>query len=787
MWKQARVITVIFVLILTTLIACSGLQPGSSEDRVDRANQYDDQTPTQEITDPLFEIKHPNWISHTNANYIQDMALDNEGYLWAVGDGGAVRWNLEDGTYQKITSEHGLPENHITSIAIAPDGSLWFGSDQNGVAVYNGQKWGYVSTQNGLLGNSIQDITIDQNNQILVATNGGTSRLDSKNREIIRSTEGFSIPTFSLLVDSSNRIWYGTNLRVSHWDGTGFFHVFEKDGMVGKLARNIIEGKDGSIWVGTQDGGVSRYDGITWKSFTEKDGLPSDWIYSLLEDKNGNIWIGTRKGLSILEKETMRIIDSGLDPNLTVTCLALSQDGGILAGTAGSGVLRINEENMYRYLTDDSLPHNNLETLGVSQDNKILAVTGDRKISRYQSGLWETLTIIREDQIPIPRSPEESLWFQHPGGGFYSFDGESWKVNQNPDLAGSLVTSVVAEEDGTIWLTTHDSGIFQYKDDSWKNYTEEDGLASNRVTMGSRSSDGSLWFGTENNGVSQYKDGEWTTYTKENGLVDDSVFVLSNAPGDVIWFGTNFGLTRYDGESWKSFIGDELTGIRILYISDQPQGVLWIGTMDGVISFDGEGWVQYPPVEGLAGAPVEAILEWEDHNLVLGTLQAGASTFRTDTYHQQGKILESVVEYLPIDASTVYRTEGSSAEGFQGPTFLELGPYEMEWYERNTTSGYLSFRDHQTTLAVWQFRPSDKIELNHVQMTEVQETFYGQSDPGGVAVFDYKWGENSIIVELGDIILAQYHDDPSVVFVLKISEVDGKRVAVDYVRVERQP
>jgi ligand-binding sensor domain-containing protein len=786
MRNQVRGITVVLFLSITLSIACSALQSGSSENQVDSVSRNEDQRPTEDdINDPLFETKHPNWTSHTNANFIQDMALDNDGYLWTVGDGGAVRWNLDDGSYQKITSEHGLPENHITSITIASDGSLWFGSDQNGVAVYDGQEWGYVSTQNGLLGDSVHDIEIDQNNQVLVATDGGTSRLDSTTQEIIFSTEGFSIPTFSLLVDSQNRPWYGTNNRLSRWDGDGFFHVFEKDGLGGKLVRTMIEGEDGSIWVGTQDGGVSRYHGNTWQSYTEKDELSSNWVYSLLEDRNGNIWIGTRNGLSILEKETMKITDSGLDLNLTITCLSLSQDGSILAGTPGSGVLRINEGVLNTYLTSDSLPHNNLEALGVSNDNLILSVTGDRKISQYQSGAWETLTIIEENQIPIPRSPKESLWFQHPEGGFYSFDGKSWKVNHNPDLAGSLITSVVLEEDGTIWLTTHNSGVYQYKDDSWTNYTEQDGLASNHVTTGISASDGSIWFGTESNGVTRFKDGEWATFTKETGLVDDSVFVISNAPGDEIWFGTNFGLSRFDGGSWKSYIGDVLSGVRVLHISDQPQGVLWIGTMDGVISFDGEGWIQYSPIEGLAGAPIEAILEWENHHLVFGTLQAGVSSFLSDTYRQGGTILESVAEYLPVDASTVHRTEGSSAEGFQGPTFLELGLYEMEWHERNSISGYLSFNDHQTTLAVWQFRPSGKTELNHVQMTEVQEPFYGRSDPGGEATFGYKWGSNSIIVELGDIILAQYYDDPSVVFVLKISEVDDKGVTVDYVTVDR--
>lgn len=41
----------------------------------------------------------------------------DDGSLWTVGGGGSVQWHVRDGTYVKITSEYGLAENHVTSLA----------------------------------------------------------------------------------------------------------------------------------------------------------------------------------------------------------------------------------------------------------------------------------------------------------------------------------------------------------------------------------------------------------------------------------------------------------------------------------------------------------------------------------------------------------------------------------------------------------------------------------------------------------------------------------------------
>ena len=71
--------------------------------------------------------------------------------------------------------------------------------------------------------------------------------------------------------------------------------------------RVIFEDRSGRIWIGTFGGGLNRYEKDT-DSFTvfrhdaaNPNGLCNDFVMSLNEDSAGNLWIGTEAGLNRFE------------------------------------------------------------------------------------------------------------------------------------------------------------------------------------------------------------------------------------------------------------------------------------------------------------------------------------------------------------------------------------------------------------------------------------------------------------------------------------------------------
>jgi ligand-binding sensor domain-containing protein len=57
---------------------------------------------------------------------------------------------------------------------------------------------------------------------------------------------------------------------VSVFDGKTFTNYSTKDGLFNETNRTIVKDKNGNIWFGSYDMGLSKFDGKVFTSFTEK-------------------------------------------------------------------------------------------------------------------------------------------------------------------------------------------------------------------------------------------------------------------------------------------------------------------------------------------------------------------------------------------------------------------------------------------------------------------------------------------------------------------------------------
>src|SRR5580693_7857838 len=90
--------------------------------------------------------------------------------------------------------------------------------------------------------------------------------------------------------DHNDELWIGTEGRgVFRQSGTQLAHYMVKDGLVNNFVRAFLEGRDGSIWIAT-DEGVSHWQNGHFTSYQERDGLCYFSTRSLAEDRNGDIW-----------------------------------------------------------------------------------------------------------------------------------------------------------------------------------------------------------------------------------------------------------------------------------------------------------------------------------------------------------------------------------------------------------------------------------------------------------------------------------------------------------------
>ena len=131
-----------------------------------------------------------------------------------------------------------------------------------------------------------------------------------------------------------------------------FFHNDCEDGLSNNDVMDVLESRDGKIYIAAYSGGICMADvdsllntRIRFHYLNMKNGLPSDLPQSMLEDGEGNIWIcfenyiskyrADRKGFDTYDSANLHT-----DLQITEAHPAIDQQGAMYIGT-NQGVLRL--------------------------------------------------------------------------------------------------------------------------------------------------------------------------------------------------------------------------------------------------------------------------------------------------------------------------------------------------------------------------------------------------------------------------------------------------------------
>lgn len=287
------------------------------------------------------EKVEPTTMEHEqlNSNNIQSMYVDNTGLLWLgtakhgvafygeniykfdanlIGDISAI---CQDNTGKTWfgTSDNGLIDyngplasRQVTSIATTRDGSLWVGSEQNGLTrIKNGKSRIYSTATDSMktvIDDHINALTNDKAGNLWIATNGGLQVFNP-------TMETFSTYTKENGKLQSNDItslcWSkGNNMLIGTSDGLIIMQLSTHDmsyysgnstnlkTFTNNYITQVFSDSRGLIWVGTREGlNILNMDNDSLNYITEKDGLCNNAICGITEDKYENIWVTTNNGV----------------------------------------------------------------------------------------------------------------------------------------------------------------------------------------------------------------------------------------------------------------------------------------------------------------------------------------------------------------------------------------------------------------------------------------------------------------------------------------------------------
>ncbi|PCK07807.1 MAG: hypothetical protein COA42_12415 [Alteromonadaceae bacterium] len=451
-----------------------------------------------------------------------------------------------------------------------------------------------------------------------------------------------------LLVDKGGFLWVASYWGLNRYDPTldQFTRYLTDPDDPTSISNNsvmsLIQGQDGSLWIGTAGGGLNRFNYDTetferfWHDEDDPDSLGSDAITDLFEDNEGNIWVGTKdRGLDRFNPSASNIRFTHY-PHVPEKADSLSHNNVISIAADEYGQIwiatiyqlnRFDNGNFVRYKMDlgsrNRLNTDNSNNIYLDHQNRLWIPGKPQGLHVYRPKTDDFYRYVNHE-VGLPSNEITTMYSDNAGGLWLghkpygvskidryasAFHNYTHVPGDDNSLSSSDVLAVAEDENANLWVGTSDG--FNFIDRKSGRVTRymarDDGLPSNAITalLVDRKNlvdgEGNLWIGTPWRGITRFglESGRYTHYLPgpdgNSGLMNNEIWSLYKSSDDQMWAGANKGfLHRYDREqdkfsALKVAPPNKQYPSRILALYEDNLGELWVGSDDGLFTVSSPG------------------------------------------------------------------------------------------------------------------------------------------------------------------------------------------------------
>ncbi|MEM6647355.1 MAG: two-component regulator propeller domain-containing protein, partial [Bacteroidota bacterium] len=461
---------------------------------------------------------HPQ--STSLAEYaVQHVAAAPNGALW-VG----TRSGLFLATDEGLNPVAGLPEGSvITALLAEPGGPLWASTTEQVYHVTASpdgfQAAPFVFPSEPAIV-SARQLYQDAQGSLWIGTNqNGLLRwADGRVQQLDQSTGLTHNRVFALLEDREGSLWIGTEGGGVNRIRQGKARTFgTREGLPMGMVLTVTEAADGSVWAGLEGGGVTRIHNGEVTTYTTADGLAADLVTSISATPDGTVWIGAYgEGLQPWRDGALGSPIIGGLPSPNVMAQHVAPDGSLWLGTNAGIAHVINGEVVSVYTPDDGLSSPFITAITTALDGNVWIANYDGGLDRLADGVISSLTA--DDGLPgapiisFHVESDGTMWMGTYGGGLLHHDGTRiHAITATEGLPSDIVYSVLSDASGRLWMSSN-KGLFHIDTADASAvigeeaervvptiYDEADGLRSREFNGGLqpaawRAADGTLWF-----------------------------------------------------------------------------------------------------------------------------------------------------------------------------------------------------------------------------------------------------------------------------------------------------
>lgn len=289
---------------------------------------------------------HATWDSLTSVNGLSGHSV------WAIAESG--EGTIFIGTWDGVgiydgdrvvnyTRQSGLPHDLVVSIDGAVDGGLWIGTMGGGAFFFDPASPRLSEKLRGITDPGVWAIRALTNGGLVAGTNeqgllaGGRSGvtkvrarladervycvLEARDGSVhfgtragaytyrdgmVQPLEGATdrVMVYGLIEDRQGRLVLATRRGVRWLSKTGTDTLDTQDGLPDNHVWSVLESADGTLYIGTNSGGLIRWRDGKMDIYDSDDGLSDNTVYAMLEDSPGRLYVATNKGVNVVTMES---------------------------------------------------------------------------------------------------------------------------------------------------------------------------------------------------------------------------------------------------------------------------------------------------------------------------------------------------------------------------------------------------------------------------------------------------------------------------------------------------
>jgi ligand-binding sensor domain-containing protein/signal transduction histidine kinase len=414
----------------------------------------------------------------------------------------------------------------------------------------------------------------------------------------------------SIYKDQHGFVWFGTISGLNRYDGHSFKVYKNIPGDSTTIPFNniqrIYEDHRGFLWIFSQDNLITFFDPEKdvfyrdYELFSSENGISAEYISGLIVDQDSNLWVATNQyGIYRVSAHDgiIKRIRAGEDrPDALhsdyVTDIFLDDDSTIVIVNAFGVVETLNRKSgrvVTKYqperLTSLTVPDYFSVFTDHEGDYWIYSEQSDRGLFYYNPESGSELHFsVENDDFPISsnivtgvlQDQKGHIWVATDHGGIQIINKDDFSVQTVRKVTGASnsltqnsITSLLGDDSGTIWIGTYKEGVNYYHPDLFQfhlfshNPFIEGGLPANDIDCFAEDNRGNLYIGTNGSGLIYYKRNasEFSLFrarpNNPDSLSHDVIVSLLYDSKDRLWVGTYYGgLNCYQDGKFKMYYHD---------------------------------------------------------------------------------------------------------------------------------------------------------------------------------------------------------------------------------------